>query len=416
MASERFIRVFIPGIIAVFLCTCKPTDIVLHGEISGKVTDFSTGDPVDSATVKLNQSRDSTDSDGNYLLKNLVPGTSEIQITRSGYTEFKKNITVVSGEPKSEDFPLIGIPVPYFSPRYLDFGLDSTRLSFTISNKHSGKFSYAISNSTDWIHINPLLGDIKNDTETDTITVTIDRAGSDSIHTNFKVIQYNDQGFLSTATISVYVNGVLDDDKNFYKIVKIGAQTWMAENLIVGIQRISSLDQLPNNIIEYYDYGNNGSYKIYGGLYQWGEMMNYMPPDNKLIGTTRGICPVGWHIPTDNEWQTLNITLGVVESGGKMKETGFAHWERPNTGATNESGFSGLPGGLYGYYYGDSLSREFNFQRTVGVWWTSSQFLPTNPDQRFAWQLHSDQETFVRDTWTYPILQGCSVRCVKDQP
>jgi len=99
--------------------------------------------------------------------------------------------------------------------------------------------------------------------------------------------------------------------------------------------------QSNNSEIEKYCYGNDlNTCLTYGGLYQWNEMMQY-----SLIPSVQGICPSGWHIGSMNEWQTLtNFLGGSGVAGDKMKESGYVHWNPPNTG-TNESGFTALPGG-----------------------------------------------------------------------
>jgi uncharacterized protein (TIGR02145 family) len=127
-----------------------------------------------------------------------------------------------------------------------------------------------------------------------------------------------------------------------YNTVLIGTQCWMKENLNVGTMISGSQNQTNNSQIEKYCYNNDpANCPVYGGLYQWDEMMQYVTTQG-----VQGICPVGWHIPTNAEWTTLTTYLGGESiAGGKMKETGYSHWNPPNTGATNESGFTALPGG-----------------------------------------------------------------------
>ena len=139
----------------------------------------------------------------------------------------------------------------------------------------------------------PAYGNITSETEN--ITVTINKTGlSDSIYKEFiKVISLSGQDLLSNILIPVYLNSVRDQDGNYYKVVKIGTQIWMAENLNVGSQIPLANDQIDNGIIEkycYYDVTKNCD--IYGGLYQWYEAMQYNPGDAGIIGKTQGICPV----------------------------------------------------------------------------------------------------------------------------
>lgn len=139
--------------------------------------------------------------------------------------------------------------------------------------------------------------------------------------------------------------GVKDIHGNSYKTVKIGTQVWMAEDLKTTkykdgnqIPLVTSNTEWANLTTPGYCWYNNdqGTYgNTYGALYNW-----YAVNTGKL-------CPAGWHIPTNEEWTTLTTFLGGENvAGGKMKETGTSHWNIPNTGATNVSGFSALPGGL----------------------------------------------------------------------
>jgi len=136
---------------------------------------------------------------------------------------------------------------------------------------------------------------------------------------------------------------VTDYEGNVYQTITIGTQTWMAENL----KSTTYNDGTPIPFVTdgtawgalstpAYCWNNNdeASYKnLYGALYNWHSV------------NTGKLCPTGWHIPTDTEWTTLTTFLGGVSAGGKLKETGTTHWSSPNTGATNESGFTALPGG-----------------------------------------------------------------------
>ena len=139
-------------------------------------------------------------------------------------------------------------------------------------------------------------------------------------------------------------NKVFDIDGNEYNVISIGSQIWMKENLKVSHFRNGDpLEKYPcsksNNgeyVGTYYIHENNQS-EIYGYLYNGWAIKDY-----------RNLCPEGWHIPSYEEWQMLINFLGGPEiAGGKMKEKGTIHWKNPNEGATNESGFTGLPSGVF---------------------------------------------------------------------
>jgi uncharacterized protein (TIGR02145 family) len=156
------------------------------------------------------------------------------------------------------------------------------------------------------------------------------------------------------------VNIVYDArDGNAYKTVKIGNQIWLAENLkylpsVVGPGTGSETTPY------YYVYGYDGTnvtdakatsnYTTYGVLYNWPAAMAGSASSNANPSGVQGVCPAGWHLPSDAEWTELTDYLGGKSvAGGKLKETGTTHWASPNTGATNETGFTALPGG---YRYG----------------------------------------------------------------
>lgn len=157
-----------------------------------------------------------------------------------------------------------------------------------------------------------------------------------------------------------------------YNTVQIGNQVWMRENLNIGLLIGSNQPQTDNGIIEKYCLIDETGYcSSYGGLYQWDEMMQY-----STSPSARGICPPGWHLPSNSEWNTLTTYLGGSSvAGGKLKDSGTKRWIEPNSGGTNESGFSALPGGgvfgnsgSAGYWFtssmcaqGSAMSRELKF-------------------------------------------------------
>jgi uncharacterized protein (TIGR02145 family) len=199
-------------------------------------------------------------------------------------------------------------------------------------------------------------------------------------------------------------------DGQSYTTVLIGTQCWMAENLDIGTRVNGTVTMTNNSIIEKYCYNNdNANCLVYGGLYQWDEVMAY----SEYPGA-QGICPVDWHIPMDAEWCTLseyldsdaNCTIVGTSSytaGGMMKETGTAHWFPPNTGATNESGFTGLPSG----YLSFSSQLFYSLGYYTGFWSSSMHI-----DEAWYRDLIYDNAELYRDS--YDKAYGFSVRCIKD--
>jgi uncharacterized protein (TIGR02145 family) len=193
---------------------------------------------------------------------------------------------------------------------------------------------------------------------------------------------------------------VRDNDGNYYNTVKIGDQIWMAENLRTtnyndgtAIPYVTDTVDWSNLTTDAYCwFANNTVYKdTYGALYNW-----YTVNTGKL-------CPAGWHVPTDAEWTVLTDYLGGESvAGGKMKETGTAHWYSPNN-ATNESGFTALPGGFRpnnGY---------FQDIRYNGRWWSSTENSGTN-----AWYRNINNSGVDVYRNYENKKSGYSVRCLKD--
>ncbi len=195
-----------------------------------------------------------------------------------------------------------------------------------------------------------------------------------------------------------------------YNTVKIGEQCWLKENLNIG-SMISGIDNQTNNeVVEKYCYDNlESNCSTYGGLYQWNESLNYNP-----IEGTQGICPSGWHVPSDQDWCDLEIFLDSTsycfalgwhgtDVGGKLKSTGLNHWWAPNTGATNYSGFQALPGGI------SVTSGVFGSLGGYANFWTSTDVSSTQSIYRYLGYYHAQ---IIKDL--YNKNYGQSIRCIKD--
>ena len=194
---------------------------------------------------------------------------------------------------------------------------------------------------------------------------------------------------------------VKDIDGNTYKTLKIGSQVWMVENLKTtrlndgsSVQNVNSNNSWASLITPAYCWYNNESSNknIYGALYNW-----------YTVGTDK-ICPMGWHVPTDSEWQILIDDLGGNSiAGGKLKASGTTYWTSPNFGANNESGFNGLPGG-YRVNDGTFLNIKNN-----GQWWSATDNGPS-----VAWSHYLFYNDGSVTHYYYDKGNGYSVRCIKD--
>ena len=204
-------------------------------------------------------------------------------------------------------------------------------------------------------------------------------------------------------------------DGTEYPTIQIGSQCWMAKNLNTGTM-IFSVNQSNNGTIEKYCYLNlEANCNTYGAIYQWNELMNYTSPSSSNPSGRKGICPDGWHMPSDAEWcqmnsfldPTVNCTLTNTtgtDIGGKLKETGTSHWNAPNTGATNASGYTALPGG-----FKDPVGSYLN-RSTNAYFWTSTN--STLSGTFFAYSLGHTSAQIQKGA--FGSIEGLSGRCVRD--
>jgi uncharacterized protein (TIGR02145 family) len=198
---------------------------------------------------------------------------------------------------------------------------------------------------------------------------------------------------------------VSDIDGNQYKTIVIGSQTWMTENLktthyangdeITSIEENNAWQNSEQGAWTYYN-NNEAMNADYGKLYNW-----------FAVHDARNICPSGWHIPNDPEWEALLSGLGgYLVAGAKMKETGLNHFAYSNEGSTNESGFTGLPGGMREY---DSYTHDLGL---TGFWWSSTVSNDYYQLEAYYYFLSRDDDAALDGTGDRN--NGLSCRCVKD--
>ena len=215
-------------------------------------------------------------------------------------------------------------------------------------------------------------------------------------------------------TVQLHAQTVTDTDGNIYNTVTIGSQVWMKENLKVTHYQTGEL--LPNitdtaawRLSEtggrcYFDNDSASYNATYGALYNW-----YAVSDKRFIA------PVGWHIPTESDWNKLEKYLDYTvdttatewlgtDIGGKLKEAGYVHWNTPNIGATNSSGFTALPAG------GRSKDGIYGGIFQLGDWWAINTFDSTTAWKRY---LYYYTQQIERSMW-YKTC-GWSVRCIRNQ-
>jgi uncharacterized protein (TIGR02145 family) len=208
-------------------------------------------------------------------------------------------------------------------------------------------------------------------------------------------------------------NTIKDGDGNIYTPLIIGEQTWLVQNL--RTTRYSNGDtisttypvtlDIPNDTTSKYQWFCGGSYLktlTYGRLYTW-----------YAVRDKRNVCPVGYHVPTNEEWTTLSTYLGggapdqfgrIPEIGGILKEKGTIHWYPPNQGAFDVVGFKALPGGVRDYY-----NMTFYLDGIWGAWWSSTQ---TSSETAWFRLMTYDVSDIISESGYKH--NGFSVRCVKD--
>ena len=229
--------------------------------------------------------------------------------------------------------------------------------------------------------------------------------------------------FKRPTSINIAGPNVTDIDGNVYESVTNCGLTFTKQNLNVSkysdgtpipqVQDATAWANLTTGAWCYHE-NNTANGAVYGKLYNWYAVAGIYDAASAINPALRKkLAPTGWHVPTDGEWLSLinclNPNAALNTSGGKMKATGTIQagtglWQEPNTDATNESGFTGLPAGLR--YY---LDGSFYGIGDSGYWWSSLEGNTTN-----AWNLYVNHTTANADSNVPDKRSGFSVRCLRD--
>lgn len=266
----------------------------------------------------------------------------------------------------------------------------SQNITWTSSGIINVKLEYTTNNGTNWTTI-------ENSTPASTGSYSWTVPGTPSANAKVRISNVLNSGEsdLSDAVFAINCPATITYSEKTYNIVQIGAQCWLKENLDIGLKINGSVSQSNNSTLEKYCYNDDDANCItYGGLYQWDEAMQYVTSSG-----AQGICPIGWHIPTSAEFQTLSTSVGG--DGNSLKAVG------QGTGAgagTNTSGFSALLGG----------DRHFsgNYFESSGVYtflWSSSEDVAS---ARYLLLNNSNSDITPSATNT---AYGFSVRCVMNE-
>jgi len=207
----------------------------------------------------------------------------------------------------------------------------------------------------------------------------------------------------SSSKTYTFLYDCIDYENNAYSTTKVGNQWWMAENLK------SAKYSNGSNVSGSYVYNNNFSNEdIYGRLYTWAAVMHGADGTNDNPSGVHGVCPTGWHVPSEIEWDELRDALGgKIPMHGKVKEVGTTHWLAPNSDALDEVGFSVLPGGLM--WDGDS-----QYIGEQAFFWNATDDLSgLDVEHASGYTFFNETSDYYMYTWNLKAIAQ-SVRCVKD--
>ncbi len=210
-------------------------------------------------------------------------------------------------------------------------------------------------------------------------------------------LEYGEENSFTTSSCDSFIYG-----GKTYHAVQIGNQCWMTENLNIGSTVHGYLNQHDNNTLELYAYNNQDSNLTnYGGLYQWSELVGYTTGSNSSPSGIQGIAPNGWHIPSDAEWQELELFIGMTNT-----EVNSIGWRGMYSACLKPSGSTGFSVQYGGYRIvgGNFSGIDFN-----GYYWTSTQANASD-----AWYRIIDVNSALIKRDVEGIYHGMSVRCVKD--
>jgi uncharacterized protein (TIGR02145 family) len=260
------------------------------------------------------------------------------------------------------------------------------KISWTYSNVINIKLDYTTDNGASWIKIIP-----STPTSAGSYNWTIPNTASKICRVRISSVNNQDTNSISNLFRIFQVGSnkcpglpTIDYEGQTYKTIAIGNQCWLKENLNIGSMVNVTIDQSNNGIIEKHCYNNDtANCRIYGGYYQWDEAMQYSTTEGTI-----GICPMGWHLPTWNEFTTLSLTVGA--NGHDLEEIGQGF-------GTNASGFSALLGGA-------SYMGAFNFFNSAAFFWCSKA--------AYYFELIGDDSTIFGGSINKTV--GSNIRCIND--
>jgi len=396
-------------------CSDNPTDSEKTGAIEGRVRDYNSGGSISDASITTDPATYSvtTNSLGDFEITGVNPGSYSVTASKEGYKTNSVNVAVTADNSTSTIIFLISAtPTALFT---VDPPSGDTLTIFNFD-------ASGCTDNEDSLSVLQVRWDWENDGNWDTGYSTTKTAthqyfieGTYTVKLEVKNTIGLTDNHIILVSVHSHENGTVTDiDGNTYITVKIGNQWWMAENLQVTHYRNG--DAIPNITDDaewgglstgaYCNYDNNESnVETYGRLYNW-----------HAVGDSRNIAPDSWHVPTDEEWKELEMYLGMSQSeadeegdrgtdeGGKLKAAGTENWWGSNNGASNESGFTALPGG-----YRSGMAVDFSYMGHSAHFWSSTAVYGSSAWSRILYYYNAQ---ILRDFT--PKESGFSLRCVMD--
>lgn len=380
------------------------TSTLYTHNLFGIITNELSGNPISNADVVV-LNPDGTESDlkttssssGHYQIPTVPQGNRTVRFTHEEYQDAEIDIFMVNSNYELNFEMSICLPMvtsgnyELLYPQIAEVNGNITSLGCSDVTEHGHCWSE---------YSNPTIDDERTELGDANIT------GS---YTSQVVIlkentQYHIRAYATNSYGTFYGEDIIVTSGGFdncgtinyggitYETVQIGEQCWMKENLNYQTSNSWCHNNNPDNC------------DTYGRLYIWHAIMNGESSSNQIPSGVQGICPDGWHVPSDAEWDLLVDFLGGESTaGGKMKQPGTSLWDSPNTGARNSSGYSALPSGTR------SSSGIFDYLGRHGIFWSSTEsFGNTAWDRRLKYH-SSEMERAVSLKGN-----GFSVRCVKD--
>jgi len=304
--------------------------------------------------------------------------------------------------------PPTPVPATIKMNDYSNLGISSVIINYTITPNDS-----KISESGVYLNIRSLLDGatkIIGDSQSGIIAFSLNNLKKNTKYYIWAYIK-TDKGTSYSSMVAIWTYGLMDVDGNGYHTVVINNREWTVENLKVTHYNNGDLiPEVQDSTVWLHDtkgarcYYNNNRAKydsVYGALYNF-----------YVITDPRGIAPQGWHVPTLEEYAQLMIFLGNgLKAGGAMKEKGTKHWKFPNTGATNSSGFTALPGGLRGLTIQHKTVISFAGLRGYGDWWTKNK----SPLLNNSYAFHLNYDNPWMNPGAFENNSAFSIRLIKNK-